>query len=61
MPFFFGMAVASAQSVKLSWNPNPESNIAGYIIYYGTESGNLTEFIDVGNKTTTTLEGCRLA
>ena len=55
--FLCGMAGASAQNVKLSWNPNPEINIAGYILHYGTESGNLTTFIDVGNKTTHTLQG----
>lgn len=53
--FFQGMAAASAQNVKLSWNANPESNIAGYVIHYGTDSGSLTESVDVGNKTTTTL------
>ena len=51
------MTGVSAQSVKLAWNANPETNIGGYIIYYGTESGNLTESTDVGNQTTTTLEG----
>jgi hypothetical protein len=55
--FLFGMTALSAQDVKLAWNANPESDIGGYIIHYGTESGDLTETIDVGNKTTTTLEG----
>jgi hypothetical protein len=50
-------AIVAAQSVKLSWNPNPESDIAGYVVHYGTQSGNLTETKDVvGQVTTTTLE-----
>jgi hypothetical protein len=53
-------AAVSAQGVKLAWNPNPENNVAGYILHYGTQSGNLTEFTDVGNKTGTTLEGLPL-
>ena len=46
-----------AESVKLAWNPNPESDIAGYILHYGTESGNLSGWKNVGNVTTTTLDG----
>lgn len=55
-----GIAGASAQNVKLSWHPNPESNIAGYNVYYGTQSNNLTDWIDVGNTTTTTLKGLQV-
>src|SRR5580765_6224678 len=41
-----------AASVTASWNPNPETNIAGYKLSYGTSSGSYTTTIDVGNVTT---------
>jgi hypothetical protein len=53
----WALTEVSAQSVKLAWNANPESNIGGYIVHYGTESGGLSEIMDVGNTTTATLEG----
>ena len=40
-----------AATVTASWNPNPESNIAGYKISYGTQSGVYTTVVDVGNIT----------
>ncbi|MGZ3769873.1 MAG: fibronectin type III domain-containing protein [Bdellovibrio sp.] len=35
-------------SVKLSWDDNTESALAGYKIYYGTSSKNYTNSVDVG-------------
>jgi hypothetical protein len=46
--------VHSAQ-VTLSWNPNPEPDIAGYKVYYGTGSRIYSWFFDVGNVTTHTI------
>ncbi|MFN8008609.1 MAG: dockerin type I domain-containing protein [Terriglobia bacterium] len=46
-----------AQNVTLSWNPNTESNLAGYKIYFGTSSANLSSSINVGNVTTYTVTG----
>jgi Putative Ig domain/IPT/TIG domain/F5/8 type C domain/NedA-like, galactose-binding domain len=37
------------------WNPNPETDIAGYKLLYGTQSGTYSATIDVGNVTTWTL------
>ncbi len=38
-------------AVTLAWDPNPESDIAGYIISYGMSSRQYTTRIDVGNTT----------
>ncbi len=34
-----------------TWNPNPEPNIAGYQLMYGTASGSYTTVVDVGKVT----------
>src|SRR5687768_3066787 len=39
------------------WNANTESNLAGYIVQYGTQAGNPSTSIDVGNVTSRTLTG----
>src|SRR6516165_10393625 len=44
-----------AATVTATWNPNPESNIAGYKLSYGTQSGVYTTVIDVGNVTSWAL------
>jgi hypothetical protein len=46
----------SAQ-VTLTWDPNSESDLAGYKIYYGTASGNYQWKTDVGNVTIYTQSG----
>jgi hypothetical protein len=48
--------VHSAQ-VSLAWDRNTETDLAGYIVYYGTGSRVYNWFIDVGNATTCTLTG----
>jgi hypothetical protein len=42
---------ADAQTVKLAWDPNTESNLAGYLLSYGTASRAYTTTIDVGKVT----------
>ena len=42
---------ASAAVVTVAWDANKESDLKGYIVYYGTASGNYTTDIDVGNIT----------
>ena len=42
----------SADTVTATWDRNSESNIAGYILSYGTQSGTYSTSIDVGNVTT---------
>ncbi len=46
--------VYSAQAT-LSWNPNSESNLAGYKVYYGNSSGSYSSSIDVRNQTSYTI------
>ena len=48
-------ATSSAQT--LMWNANTESDIAGYIVQYGTQSGSPSTSIDVGNVTSRTITG----
>ncbi|MCP5006759.1 MAG: fibronectin type III domain-containing protein, partial [Planctomycetes bacterium] len=39
----------------LRWNPNTESNLAGYKVHYGISSGNYDIIVDVGSQLTFTL------
>lgn len=53
LPSYF----AAADSVTLVWDPNTEPDLAGYRIYYGTNSGLWNITIDVGNVTNVTISG----
>ena len=37
-----------AHTLTLAWDPNPEPEVAGYIVYVGTEPGIYAEQFDVG-------------
>ena len=37
--------------LTLVWNPNPESDIAGYMVYYGRVSGDYTRLVTVTDPT----------
>jgi hypothetical protein len=52
--FSFISPVYSAQ-VTLAWDANPDPNIAGYRVYYGTSSRDYSFYADVGNQTTCTI------
>jgi hypothetical protein len=52
----FAGAGHSAQ-VTLSWDPNSESDLGGYRIYYGTGTRTYNWFVDVGKVTTHTITG----
>jgi hypothetical protein len=43
--------VAESATWTLLWDPNSESDIAGYVVYYGTISHQYTTSVDVGNTT----------
>lgn len=50
-------APAMAADVTLQWDPNSETDLAGYKIYYGTASGVYGPPIVVGVQTTFTVAG----
>jgi hypothetical protein len=63
---FFGMTSltlyvfageAHSADVIVAWDPNPEPVVRGYVVYYGTASGNYTHYIDVGNATNCAISG----
>ena len=45
----------NTQSVNLAWDASPSSDVVGYLVEYGTSSGNYTNVQDVGNTTTATV------
>jgi Domain of unknown function (DUF4082)/Fibronectin type III domain len=49
--------LALATSVTLAWNPNSESDLAGYKVQYGMAPGVHPTTIDVGNQTTYVVDG----
>ncbi len=55
--FLFGLIGARAQNstVSLAWDPDTDSNVTGYLIYYGTSSGNYTQPVSAGLSSTGTL------
>ena len=49
---FVGMvSVAHGATVRISWNGNSESDLAGYKVYYGTTSGSYSKIINAGLNT----------
>jgi hypothetical protein len=53
----FCTAAQGTQSVPLAWDPNSDSSVAGYVVYYGNTNGSYSSRIDVGTNTTTTIPG----
>jgi len=54
---FLAPHVCPAAQVTLAWDPNPEPNVSGYRVYYGTASYYYTAVVDVGNQTALTISG----
>src|SRR6185503_8635047 len=46
-----------AASLTLQWDHSTDSNVAGYVISYGTQSGNYPAKLDVGYVTSAILTG----
>jgi hypothetical protein len=51
------LPAAGAAQVTLAWDKNPESDIAGYKVHYGTSTGNYDYSVDVGNYSSCTISG----
>lgn len=49
--------VASAQTVNLAWDASTDTSVTGYLVKWGTRTGSYAGAIDVGNRTTWTLNG----
>lgn len=45
----------SDESVGLGWDPSPDTNVVGYLVYYGNASGDYTSRIDVDTNTLVTI------
>lgn len=56
---FLPLKTYSAE-VTLAWDPNIESDVGGYVLYYGIDSGVYTEAIDVGKVTEYTLTSLKV-
>jgi hypothetical protein len=54
---FLTSATAFSETITLAWDPNAESDVAGYKIYYGTESRDYGYVVDIGNQTSCTISG----
>jgi hypothetical protein len=48
---------AHAGQVTVAWDPNPEPEVAGYKIYYGTSPGSYTASLDAGSATSILISG----
>jgi len=46
-----------AETVTVSWDPNSETDLAGYKIYYSVNSRDYNNSVDVGNVTSFTISG----
>jgi len=51
----FGIVLISsptlAAHLDLAWHPNTEPDLAGYRVYYGTASGDYTDYVDIEGST----------
>lgn len=46
---------AQADNILLEWDASASSNVAGYNVYYGTNSGNYPYMFNAGNVTSATI------
>lgn len=53
--FALGAKAQGVASITLEWNPSPSSNVAGYDVFYGTNSGNYNTAVPIENSTATNV------
>ena len=46
----------SAFGVVLAWDPSPDTNVVGYAVMYGTNSGSYQTRVDAGKQTNATIQ-----
>ncbi|MDT8271788.1 MAG: fibronectin type III domain-containing protein [Desulfomonilia bacterium] len=51
--------IVFAAVVRISWNDNTESNLAGYKVYCGTASGSYGSVLNVGRNNRVDISGCQ--
>lgn len=51
------VSAAFAQQATVTWDPNPEPDVVGYYVSYGTSAGQYLHRFDVGNKTSFSFYG----
>jgi hypothetical protein len=49
--------ILCAAKLQISWNPNTESDLKAYRVYYGTTSGSYSYVLDVGTNTSVQIDG----
>ena len=57
LPFSSKIVCAGEGKLALTWDPNQDSDLAGYVIYYGRSSGIYEVAVDVGDNTSCVLSG----
>ena len=55
--FALSPALSAASSLTIAWDPNTEDDLAGYMIYYGTRSGDYDFAKDSGDVARYTIRG----
>ncbi len=53
----FSSTVPAGATIPLAWNRSPDTNVAGYNVYFGTASRTYTNHIHLGNVTNATISG----
>ena len=53
---FWSFTTESAFGIVLAWDPSPDTNVVGYAVYCGTNSGSYQTRLDVGNQTNATVQ-----
>lgn len=48
-------AAWGGESITMGWDPDPDTNVVGYVIYYGTNSGQYVYRVDAGANLSVTL------
>lgn len=51
------LSLAATESVRISWNANPERNIAGYEVRYGSGSRSYSRKVNAGKATEVVIDG----